>query len=364
MKEPAAYFISADDDFTAANRAAEIYQQISKGIDDEMSLEVIEGSASKTDDAVSALDNATAAVLTPSLFGGKKAVWLRGVNFLSTGFKGGKAENFENALTSFCDALKNLDANSVQIVISASPVTRNIKAFKSLQAICDSEDFASKDHASACVNIIKNKAKTLGVEIEERAVHALAEVVAANTRMAASEVEKLANYTNGERPISETDVLEMVPIFGEGVFFDISNAFFSGDLNGALAALRRYFFANKNASARPIISSLQKQNASLIQLRALMDARVLSAGSKSGIERAKLKYADAFEGVEGKTSFSLFSQNPWYVSNRLAPTAANFTLKRLLDFQLGFIGAFKAIIDKGDDHLVMRELFIRCLGRS
>jgi DNA polymerase III delta subunit len=69
--------------------------------------------------------------------------------------------------------------------------------------------------------------------------------VAANPRMALSELRKLAAYINFEGTITQKDVVEMVPIFGEGDFFELTNIFYAGNINGALAALRRHFFTNK-----------------------------------------------------------------------------------------------------------------------
>ena len=46
--------------------------------------------------------------------------------------------------------------------------------------------------------------------------------------MALQELEKLSVYLNGEGQIELADVVDMVPIFGEGSFFDITDSFFSG----------------------------------------------------------------------------------------------------------------------------------------
>lgn len=367
MEDKATYFITSDDDFIAANRAKEIFEELSKDAIDDMSKEIVECASSKVQDATDALSNALQAAATPSLFGGRKTVWLRGVNFLADS-KILKNETVSIVLEKFINFLKDANPSDVAIVISASPVDRRSKLFKSFSTFANCEDYQAKDPMAACLEAITAEAKNLGVKFEYGAPETLASIVACNPRMCVQEVKKLATYTNCERPITEKDVVEMVPIFGEGDFFDISNAFFSGDLDLALSALKRYFFANKKASARPIITVLQKQNSLLIQLRSLMDSGDLSKTQgqqpKGAIERSADKYADAFAGAEEKSAYNVFSQNAWYAGSKLAPIAAKFPLKKLLDSQMNIVRAFEDLIKTGaTDESVMRDFFVRTLSK-
>ena len=159
----------------------------------------------------------------------------------------------------------------------------------------------------------------------------------------------------------------MVPIFGESDFFDITNAFYSGNLESALAVLKRYFFANKKASARPIITAIQKQNSILIQLRALMDSGEISKRAepqpRGAIEAAGAKYSEAFAGCEEKSPYNVFSQNPWYAGSKLAPIAARIPLKKLLDSQMRIAAAFEALLSPDtNDEAVMRDFFVRAMS--
>ena len=81
MKEKAAFFITSDDDFIAANRAREIFEELSAEATDDMSKEIIEGACQKLDDAQAACAQTLQAAATPPLFGGRKFVWLRNANF-------------------------------------------------------------------------------------------------------------------------------------------------------------------------------------------------------------------------------------------------------------------------------------------
>lgn len=83
---------------------------------------------------------------------------------------------------------------------------------------------------------------------------------------------------------------------------------------------------------------------------------------KAAIERAASTYARHFEGLNAKSAFNVFSQNAWFLGNRLAPVAQKITLKRLIDFQLEFKRAFVDLLDRRDDEGVVRDLLIRCLS--
>ncbi|MBO6103272.1 MAG: hypothetical protein J6P03_08490, partial [Opitutales bacterium] len=207
------------------------------------------------------------------------------------------------------------------------------------------------------------KAPSLGVKIDAEAAEILVSTVAANTRMALQELEKLAAYVGFSGEIRAEDVLNLVPIFGEGDFFELAALFYSGDIPRSMAAIRRYFFTNKNASARPIIAALQKQNSLLIQIRALMDDGKLPKSArgapKAVFEALAEKYLPIFKS-DAKSSYNVFTQNPWYVGSKLAPIAAKFSLKKLLDIQLNLARAFEDLLGNagGGDEAVIKKLFI------
>ncbi len=362
MPEHVLHLIVSDDDFLGANRAREIYEEASKEVVDDMSIEIIDATVNKVDDAIDVCKKIISAAATMSLFGGKKVVWARNLNFLND-TPVGKSDQVCDILEQMAKTLSELSPNDAIVIINASPVNRVNKVFKTLSSLSDFEDFKTKDTENICIDLIKNEAKKLKVDLEHGVAETISAIVANNTRMALQEIRKLATYVNQERAISEKDVIDMVPIFGAGDFFEISNAFYSGNIEIALASLHRYFFTNKNASARPIISVLQRQNSLLIQLRALMDTKILpktTAPQRRGsIENASNLFGKYFEGTNKKSSYNLFSQNDWFAGSKLAPIAAKFTLKQLIDIQMNLTKAFENLITRpNNDEAILRELFL------
>jgi len=356
-----AYFICADDEFIASNAARELFEDLSKDISDDMGKELIEGTALTVDEACEACRKVTESILTPSMFCPQKVIWLKGANFLSDS-RSGKSERTAEAVEKLASIIKTMDAESTSVIIEASPIDRRKRHVKKLFEICEVIDLKSSDPSEACRSLLQTESKKHKVSFGKNALETLVGIVAASPRMVLSEYQKLCAYLNFEGTITEKMVLELVPIFGEGDFFDLSNSFYGGDLQVSLNALRRYFFTNKNASARPIIASLQKQNSLLIQIRALLDDRAVSMNYRGldNFEEAKLKYEDAFIDFSEKSAYNVFSQNSWYVGNKLAPIAAKIPLKKLIDNQMNFVEAFSELINRPNgDEAIMRELFIK-----
>ncbi|MEO7597645.1 MAG: DNA polymerase III subunit delta, partial [Opitutus sp.] len=186
--------------------------------------------------------------------------------------------------------------------------------------------------------------------------------VGANTRLLVAEVHKLSNYVDEGERIEEQHVAELTPNAAEGDFFEAAEAFFSGDLKWTLAALQRQFFAEPNAT-RPILAALQNRNRILLQVRALLEAGEARLGPRGldGLPKAAATYGHRFTGATEKSSFNLFTQNPWYVG-KLAGSAKLPSIKRLIDNQQEFIVAFEEIIRRPhEQEEVMREMAVRCL---
>jgi hypothetical protein len=85
------------------------------------------------------------------------------------------------------------------------------------------------------------------------------------------------------------------------------------------------------------------------------------AGLPTGqFEAASGRHGPTF-GSAAKSSANLFSQNAWYVSNKVAPAAARYTLAELVDLQLACADCFDAS-NRGEDESSVRAMFLRALA--
>jgi DNA polymerase-3 subunit delta len=364
MPEPKPFaFICGADDFLVGRLGKERWAALSAEVPDEFSREVISGFAGNVGEVSEAINRFRDSVQTVAMFGGRRAVWLKDVNFLADSVTG-RAESTLKLIEDLQQLLGSLNPAEVAVLITASPVDRR-RAFPKW---CEKNgDFTlvggdSEGASDALAGVVLAEAKALGVSLTADALALLLAKIGSNTRLLIEEVHKLSTYAEEGARIEEALVAELTPNVAEGDFFEAAEAFFSGDLPWTLAALHRHFFAG--GDARPIISALQNRNRILLQVRALLDAGEVRLGPRGldGLPRAQGTYGRHFVGATEKSAFNLFTQNAWYVG-KLAGGARLPTLRRLIDNQQEFIAAFEGIIQRPhEQEEVLREMAVRCLA--
>jgi DNA polymerase III subunit delta len=354
-------FICGADDFLVDRLGKERFAAMASEIEDEFSREILSGFAGNVAEVETAINRFRESVQTISMFGGKRVVWLKDVNFLADSVTG-RAESTLKLIDDLKALLETINPDETSVLITAAPVDRRRAFPKWCEKTADFTLVGGNDDAEALAGVVLAEAKKLGVNIQPDATRLLLAKVGANTRLVVEEVHKLANFIDEGATIEEAHVAELTPNVAEGDFFETAEAFFSGDLRWTLAALQRHFFAG--GDARPVISALQNRNRILIQVRALIDSGEARLGGRGldGLQAAAPNYAEKFgEAVGEKSAYNLFTQNAWYVG-KLASSGKLPNLRRLIDNQQEFISAFEEIIERPrDQEEVLREMATRCL---
>ena len=364
-------FICGPDDFLVNRLGAQRYEALAAGVTDEFSREILNGFANNAAEVEAAVNHLREAVQTLSLFGGRRVVWLKDVNFLADTVTG-RAEGTLQQVEELQALLGGLNPEEVAVVVTAAPVDRRRSFCKWCEANADFTLVGDegREGIAALEQVALAEAQAQGVTVEEGALQLLLAKVGANARLLTEEIRKLAAYAGAPTgsgagvAIEEAQVAELTPNFAQGDFFEAAEAFCRGDLPGTLAALHRHFFTG--GDARPMIGALQNRNRLLLQLRVLMDSGAVRLGprgvDKTGFESAAESYRRHFGGVAEKSSFNIFTQNTWYLSI-LAGSGQLPPLRRLIDNQQEFIAAFEEIIRRpGEQEDVLREMAVRCLA--
>lgn len=360
-------FIAGTDDFLVTRQGKEVWEEMRRGLDDEFSQEVIDGAANNVGEVEAAVGLFTQAVNTLPMFGGRKVVWLKDVTFLADSVTG-RAEGTLAQVDRLKEALDQIDPAQVAVLVTASPVDRRRAFFKWCDKNSESQWLAAageRGGGTDLAQVARDEAQRRGIALTAGAVELLIGKLNGNTRLLVEEIAKLAAYLGRDGGTADEKlVMELVPNFGDGDFFEAADAFFSQDLDWTLDALHRHFFAGNEA--RSVISTLQSRNRLLIQLRILLDAGEIGLGyrgiDKAAFERAAATHREAFGEAPEKSAYNVFSQNLWYLG-RLAEGAKGLTLKRLIDFQQKFLWAFHEIVSRPQEQEeVMREMAIHCLG--
>ena len=360
MKNDSLCVIIGEDDYIVRQKAKETFEDWAKDFPDELSREIIDGRADRVEDVVRILSEAKAATTTLSLFGGGKLVWINEANFINQNKTGG-AQGTKDALESAKEFLQNLGDSKV--LLSACPVHRGHGFIKWLQKNADFHDLAKNEKEDlAFRRLVEETASSLGIKFGTGALEYLAGKIGSHPRLGVEETRKLASYLGSENnEITEQMIINLVPDFGEGDFFEASEAFFSGQLEWALEAIDRHFFQGKDA--RPLLATLQNRNRLLIQLRVLVDGGELNPHdrlSKELLERLAAKQARHFDDPNEKTTLNVFSQNPWFLG-RLLGLVKKFSARRLIDLQSHLIEAFEQVIaqPKEQHPTIFKNLAIR-----
>jgi DNA polymerase-3 subunit delta len=141
---------------------------------------------------------------------------------------------------------------------------------------------------------IQKRAASYGASIEPRAAEALASVTGTDLRRADNELIKLISYVNGERAITEEDVMLLTPYVAEANLFEMVDALAEGRA-GAAAAL-----AHRLLDQQEDIFSLFGMIIRQFRLLLLTKEHLASGGSRDNGEIARAIGAHPF--VAGKMS--------------------------------------------------------------
>ena len=354
-------FICGADDFLVGRVGADRFAALTAEVPDEFSREVLSGFAANVSEVETAVNRFRESVQTVSMFGDRRVVWLKDVNFLADSVTG-RAESTLKLVGDLQQILETVNPADTAVLITAAPVDRRRSFPKWCEKNADFTLVGGDDSdGSALEGVVLAEARSLGVSLAPDAARLLLAKVGANTRLLVEEVHKLATYVNEGETIEDHHVAELTPNVAEGDFFESAEAFFRGDLPWTLAALHRHFFSG--GDARPILSALQNRNRILLQVRALLDAGEARLGPRGldGLPKAAALHGAKFTGATEKSSFNLFSQNAWYVG-KLAGGAKLPALRRLIDNQQEFIAAVEEIIRRPQEQEdVLREMAVRCL---
>lgn len=380
-------FVCGPDDFIVNRVGKERYEALAAAGDaDEFAREIVNGFAANVDEVEAAVNRFRDAVQTVPMFGGRRVVWFKDVNFLADTVTG-RAEGTLRQVEALQELLAKVNPDDVAIVVTAAPVDRRRAFPKWCEAHADFT-LAGGDGDSAgeaLAGVALAEAKAAGATFAPGAVELLLQKIGANTRLLTEETRKLATYAAAPSGLSakglataeagaakeadggtitEAHVEELTPNFAEGDFFAAADRFFAGDLTGTLAELSRHFFAG--GDARPILTALQNRNRILLQARVLIDAGDLRAPGNYGFDkgawaRAQEAYAELYGGNTEKSSYNFFTQNQWY-AGKLVSGAKLPPLRRLIDNQQEFVRTFEEIIRRPDEQeAVLRDMAVRCL---
>jgi len=273
--------VTGSDEAEVKKTALELAQQLSPS-EDPLATEIVDGVAATAEDAVQKIHQTIEALLTFSMFGGEKLVWLKSANFFADTVLG-RAGDVARALEKLIEVLQQGLPQGVRFLLSAPEADKRRAAFKSLVKLgkCevrDKPDFGFGGTEADIASWIEERAEKAGLHLIEDAAMILAARVGADTRQIDIEIQKLL-AASGDNPVDDRMVRDLVPSTRQGGIFDLSNAICSRDLPSALD-ITRQLLRQKETALGLLLAAIAPTFRNLLLVKDLMDRYRLKAPEK------------------------------------------------------------------------------------
>ncbi len=319
------YFFYGNDEYLVGLNARKTVDQICPEAEQALSLETIDGSASKIDDAVAAIDQCVAAFRTVGLFGGKKVVWLRNASF----FKNAvimKNADVKRLLGELASDLKAGLADDQFLIMSAPGIDKRSAFFKALKETAELDEFDIPERDYEARPVALKRAVDLfrreGYSIDSAAADAFVDKTGFETRQIMNEVEKMVLYKGDEKAITFEDVQAITSASGEAIAWDFTDAVAERRLSDAIRIFRQLLFQKQTAVG--LIIQLESLFQNLLRFREYMEAGWLRMNGNR-IQWSSDPDLDDY--------FAAMPDDPrkmhWFRASKIAAQAAPYTVRRL-----------------------------------
>ncbi len=361
MKKNCLFFFG--DSFLAHEAAKKVFEEAKTQRLSPFSVEVLDGTVNTLAELEAFSNQLQEALSTPSLFDEKKLLWVKYLNIFGDTVTS-KAQGATPFIEKIQNTLLGLKTEAAELIISARSVDKRTQVFKWFNTHSEAKELSLSEDPHSLESWAQQSFKNQETAISQDALRLLLDKIPNNKALLSQEIHKLATYAlSSKAKVDKAMVQDIATNAQEEDFFEAVEAFFSLDLQRALDAAKHYFFLHKEP--RPLISALQSRGRLLLQLRVLGDAKLLALDtygiSKSSLDGLKARFQQDFQDFDTKSSFNLFTQNPWYLG-KMAPILKSLNLKRLFQFQEEFALYFKnSLLAPHEAQDLFEAMLIRCL---
>ncbi len=351
------------DSFLAHEGAKKAFEAAKQERQSPLSVEVMEGTVQNLGELERLATRLQETLSTPSLFHEKKLLWVKNLNLFGDN-PTAKAEGALPFLETIQHALLAINKEELEVLLSAKSVDKRSASFKWFSSHGETKDFSLDNETHSLESWAQEAFQQHNTHINQEALALLLSKIPNNKALLSQEIEKLATAALSYQHQVGLDLVQILASNAqEEDFFEAADAFFSLDLPRSLEAAQHYFAIHKEP--RTLISSLQSRGRLLLQLKVLVDANILEAESyglaKGVLENLKAHYQKYFQEYETKSSFNIFTQNPWYLGKLLLPLR-QLSLKQLFQFQEAFALYFKqSLLLPQEAQPLFEQMLIRCL---
>lgn len=356
------FAVVGSDDGIVREKALELYNQLTGGVDDGFTHETIDGIADNSDSAFDICSSVIQALQTIPMFGGDKVVWLRNANFLGDNVTG-RSQRTEAGVESLRKTLENGLPPGVKFLLTAQGVDKRRGFWKFIEKAADVQvhdriDTSRDDWQDQVASLVTRRARELGLDFEPDALALFVMLAGEQSQQIGNELLKLDLYLGKERrTITEEDVNLLVPLSRAAVVFEIGKAIQGGNAARAIQLIDQQLEADESA--------IGIMRASIIGVvRNLYMARLI-------IERFKVSGTGNYNSFAGALNRLPENDRAWLPQKKdgsgvnvypiflCAANASNFELEGLQHVMEATLKADQSLVTTGLDHrLILHRLIV------
>ena len=356
------FAVVGSDDGLVREKALELYNQLTGGVDDGFTHETIDGIADNSDSAFEICSSTIQALQTIPMFGGDKVVWLRNANFLGDNVTG-RSQRTESGVESLRKTLEGGLPNGVKFLLTAQGVDKRRVFWKFIEKAADVQvhdriDTSRDDWQDQVAALVTRRASELGLDFEPDALALFVMLAGEQSQQIGNELEKLDLFLGPERrTITEHDVNVLVPLSRAAVVFEIGKAIQSGNASRAIQLIDQQLEADESAIGimRASIISVVRN---LYMARLIMDRfKVSGSGNYNAFAGALNRLPEQDRAwLPQKKDGSGVNVYPIFLC---AGNASNFSLAGLQHVMEATLKADQSLVTTGLDHrLILHRLIV------
>jgi DNA polymerase-3 subunit delta len=355
------FAVIGSDEGMVREKALELYNRLTGGVDDGFTHETIDGIADNSDSAFEICSSTVEALQTLPMFGGDKVVWLRNANFLGDNVTG-RSQRTEAGVERLRVALEGGVPNGVKFLLTAQGVDKRRAFWKFIEKAAEVQaydriDTSRDDWQDQVAALVTRRAAEFGLDFEPDALAIFVMLAGEQSQQIGNELEKLDLYLGPERrTITEDDVNVLVPLSRAAVVFEIGKAIQNGNAGRAIQLIDQQLEADESAigimraSIIGVVRNLYMAKLIVGTFKTPTGNYQAFSGALNRLPENDRAWLPQKKDGSGVNVFPIFLA---------LPNAANFELEGLQQIMEATLNADQALVTTGLDHrLILHRLIV------
>lgn len=288
------YLIYGNDDFLVLRRVREILDALLPAADRAFALEEIDGAHDASGEVAKAIYQAIEASRTPSLLGGRKVVWLKGLAAFELRQS---SEELSHAMEDLARFVSSEIPAEHTLIVSARKVDGRSAFAKACAAAGEVQLFnlpeKNREAAVYQLDAVEAAFSHFGLRATPEVIEEFTQRIGGATQEIMQEAEKLAIYLEPRKDVSVEDIRAVTCATRESAFWDLTDAVGQRNLVDALAAMDRLVFQGEEPVG--LLVAVENKLRELLLYRSCIDRgwlKVRMSGARVIAEWAQNKEAD------------------------------------------------------------------------